>query len=176
MVSRILGKGDISTMSIKVNEILSGQSDEKKAGSLIQKYKKSFTFDDYAYQMGLVKKMGSAKSILSMIPNSQGLDTSKLENIETHLKIIEAMTEEERNSPLIVKSSSSVKLRISKKANVQMVEVNKLIKQFDLFKEKFKNMPDISGTKGFSAEEIISNPKLREFFTPKVQKLRVKPK
>jgi signal recognition particle GTPase len=165
-------------MSIKVNELLSGQNNEKDANNLLSKYKKNFDFNDYLYQINLAKGVGSAKNLLSMLPNSvnsKNVDLSKFENLDTHIKIINNMTEDEKKSPLLVKTSSSVKLKIAKKSGVEMVEINKLIKQFESIKEKYQNMPDMKNQK-LTAEEILNNSKLREFFSPKIQKLKIKPK
>ena len=140
MADRILGMGDVINLVKKAQENFS----EEQSLELEKKLKKaSFTYEDYLEQMGMVKKMGSMKSLLKMIPGfgSMGdLDFSDTEfnKIEA---IIRSMTPDERRET--VELEHGRRKRIAKGSGVHVDEVNRMVKGFKRLKQLFKNMPDM---------------------------------
>lgn len=142
MADRILGMGDVINLVKKAQE----HFDEKESLELEQKMRKaSFTYEDYLKQMGMVKKMGSFKSLLKMMPGLGGLgdlDFSDKEFSKTEAVIL-SMTPGERQE----KDELTVprRKRIAKGSGVAIDDVNRLVKGFKRVKQLFKNMPDLKG-------------------------------
>lgn len=138
IASRILGMGDVLTLIEKAQEAVS----EEQAKELEKKLRESsFTFDDYLSQLESIKKMGSIKDILGMIP---GLG-SKIKNLDidesqlaVNKAIIQSMTPEERRNPDIIKASR--RQRIAKGSGTSVQQVNMLLKQFEQSKEMMKQL------------------------------------
>lgn len=138
IASRILGMGDVLSLIEKAQEAVS----EEQAKELEKKFKEnSFTFEDYLSQIESVKKMGSIKDILSMIPGISG----KIKNLDidenqmtVNKAIIQSMTVQERRNPDIIKASR--RQRIAKGSGTSVQQVNQLIKQFEQSKELMKQM------------------------------------
>lgn len=138
IASRILGMGDILTLV----ERAEAQFDAEEAKKLEEKIKKNqFTFEDFLDQLRTIKKMGSLKDLLGMIP---GMD-KQLKNVNIDDKafgkveaIILSMTKEERNTPKILNGSR--RLRIAKGSGTNIQDVNKLIKQFEDMSKVMKSM------------------------------------
>jgi signal recognition particle subunit SRP54 len=140
MADRILGMGDTINLVKKAQEFV----DEDEAKKLEKKLRKaSFTFDDYLKQMATMKKMGSMKSLLKMIPGVSKLP--QLDEADKHFSVVEAiilsMTQKERLGE--DELSVSRKKRIAKGSGTSMEEVNKLIKAFKQMKQFFKKMPNM---------------------------------
>ena len=136
MASRILGKGDIVSLVEKAQE----QFDEKETERLQEKLKENrFDFDDFLKQIKLIKKMGSLKSLLGMIPGignqlkDADINDKQLVRVEA---IIQSMTREERAKPKILNGSR--RKRIAKGSGNSIQEVNRLIKQFDEMQRMMK--------------------------------------
>ncbi len=129
MASRILGMGDTLSFIEKAQEAV----DEKKAKELAKKLKKNqFTLEDFRDQMASVRKMGSIKDLIGMLP---GVNKKQLKNINIDDRqfarieaIINSMTPEERRTHSIIKGSR--KKRIAKGSGVTVQEVNKLLKSY----------------------------------------------
>ena len=124
--------GDVMTLIEKAQANI----DEDKAREMEQKLKKAqFGFDDYLESMAQVKNMGGISSILSMMPGignkaadiEAAVDESKMARIEA---IILSMTPAERENPSILNSSR--KRRIAAGAGVGVVDINRLLKQFEM--------------------------------------------
>jgi len=153
ITSRIMGAGDIESLVEKTNAII----DEKEAKKLNKKIKKGqFNFEDFLGQLESMKKMGSMKSLLGMIPGmgqfSKALKEMDLENSGEIKKIkamISSMTPKERQNPDLLKTNSR-KRRIATGAGLSIQEVNKILKQFQMaakMAKKFANkkgMPNIN--------------------------------
>ena len=145
IASRILGMGDVLYLIEKAQE--TGTQEQAKA--LEKKFREnSFTFDDYLTQIESLKKMGSLKDLLGMIP---GLG-SKLKNIDIdenqiliNKAIIQSMTKEERQNPDIIKASR--RQRIAKGSGTSVQQVNQLLKQFEQSKEMMKQFKNGRGFK-----------------------------
>ena len=141
MASRILGMGDVLTLIEKAEQAIT----EEDAKKMEQKFRKNaFTLEDYLEQFENMKKMGGLASILSMLPgmgmgklkiNPDDLDEKRIEKVKA---IIYSMTPQERRDPAILNSSR--KQRIAKGAGTDVVEVNRLIKQYDQTKLMMKQM------------------------------------
>lgn len=146
MASRILGMGDVLTLIEKAEQ----NFDEKKAMQMAERLKKNqFTFSDYLDQLEQLKSMGDIKDIAGMIP---GMDAKALKGATIDEKafsrseaIIKSMTPKERENPVILNSGR--KRRIAAGSGTTVVDVNKLIKQFEMMKTMTKQM-SASGKKG----------------------------
>ena len=129
MASRILGMGDVLTLIEKAENVMTKQDAEK----LSQKFKENtFDMDDLLDQMKQIKRMGSMKSIIGMLPGvsekikDADIDDSQLGRIEA---IITSMTKAERAKPSIINPSR--KKRIAAGSGTRVEDVNRLLKQFD---------------------------------------------
>lgn len=136
MASRILGMGDVLTLIEKAETAL----DEKKAAKLEEKLRKNkFDLNDLLEQMQQVKKMGSMKDILSMLPGignklrDVDVDDSQLDRVQA---IIYSMTPKERANPDIINPSR--KRRIAAGCGMQVEDVNRLLKQYRDMQKMFK--------------------------------------
>ncbi len=146
IASRILGMGDVLTLIEKAQEAVS----EEEAKAMEKKFREnSFTFEDYLTQIESMKKMGSIKDILGMIPGVG----SKLKNLDidesqmaVNKAIIQSMTPAERRNPDIIKASR--RQRIAKGSGTSVQEVNQLLKQFEQSKEMMKQLKSGKGLKG----------------------------
>jgi len=140
MADRILGMGDVINLVKKAKEHI----DEKTTLEMEQKLRKaSFTYEDYLKQMGMVKKMGSFKSLLKMLPGFGSLgdfDFSDKEFGKTEAVIL-SMTLKERQEK--DELTFSRRKRISKGSGVPIDDVNRMVKNFKQIKQLFKNMPDL---------------------------------
>ena len=134
IVSRIMGAGDIEGLVEKTSAII----DEKEAKKLTKKIKKGkFNYEDFLNQLEQMKKLGSMKNLLSMIPGMGGmlkqLGDIDLENSSEIKKIkamISSMTPKERQNPELIKESASRRRRIAKGAGLSVQEINRINKQF----------------------------------------------
>jgi signal recognition particle subunit SRP54 len=140
MADRILGMGDVINLVKKAQENFS----EEQSAELEKKLKKaSFTYEDYLKQMGMVKKMGSFKSLLKMIPGFGSLGDLDFSDSEFNKMeaIIYSMTPAERQER--VELEHSRRKRISLGSGVAIDDVNRMVKGFKRVKQMFKNMPDM---------------------------------
>jgi len=134
IVSRIMGAGDIEGLVEKTSAII----DEKEAKKLTKKLKKGkFNYEDFLNQLEQMKKLGSMKNLLSMIPGMGGmlkqLGDIDLENSSEIKKIkamISSMTPKERQNPDLIKESASRRRRIAQGAGLSVQEINRINKQF----------------------------------------------
>ena len=134
MASRILGMGDVLTLIEKAEAAV----DEKKALELAEKLKKNrFTLSDYLEQLNSMKDMGSLQDLAGMIPgvDAKALAGAKIdEKALAHTEaIILSMTPQERENPAILNSSR--KKRIAAGAGVAVVDINRLLKQFEAMQQ-----------------------------------------
>lgn len=138
MASRILGMGDVISLVERAQE----QFDEEQAKRLEKRIKKNqFDFNDFIEQIGQIKKMGSMKDLMGMIPGvGKALkDVEINDDAFKHIEaIIQSMTPKERGNPALLNPSR--KTRIAKGSGRSLDEVNRLIKQFDQTKQMMKMM------------------------------------
>lgn len=145
MADRILGMGDVVSLVERAQE----QYDEEEARKLHKKIAKDqFGFDDFLSQIQQIKKMGSMKDLLGMIPGAgkalkgMDIDDDAFKGIEA---IIHSMTPEERSSPSILNGNR--KKRIAKGSGTSVQEVNQLLKQFTQMSKMMKMMQGGGGRK-----------------------------
>ena len=138
MADRILGMGDVVSLVERAQE----QYDEAEARKLQKKIAKNqFGFDDFLNQIQQIKKMGSMKDLVGMIPGAGkalkdvDIDDDAFKGIEA---IIFSMTPEERSKPSVINASR--KKRIAKGSGTSVQEVNQLMKQFDQMSKMMKMM------------------------------------
>lgn len=138
MADRILGMGDVISLVERAQE----QYDEEEARKLQKKIAKNqFGFDDFLSQINQIKKMGSMKDLVGMIPGAGkalkdvDIDDDAFQGIEA---IIHSMTPGERSTPTLINASR--KKRIAKGSGTSVQEVNQLMKQFDQMSKMMKMM------------------------------------
>lgn len=146
MAQRILGMGDIVSLVERAQE----QFDEKEAQKLEKKIRANkFDFDDFKNQLNQIKKMGSIKDLLAMIPGVgkaiKDIDISDdaFKGIEA---MIDSMTPAERANPEII--TASRRARIAKGAGKDISEMNAFMKQFEQMKGMMKQMNKFKGMGG----------------------------
>jgi signal recognition particle subunit SRP54 len=147
VVNRLMGFGDIEGLAEKTASAI----DEKQAKRLTSKIKKGqFNFNDFLEQMESMKKMGSMKSIIGMIPGmgnmSKALKDFDLENsgeLKNIKAMVSSMTMKERENPDLINNSR--KQRIATGCGLSQAEINRMIKQF---KNAGKMAKKFSGPKG----------------------------
>ncbi len=139
MASRILGMGDVLTLIEKAE----ASFDEKKALEAAERMRANrFTLADYLDQMEQLKSMGDLGDLIKMIP---GMDAKALKDVNVDEKamarqeaIIRSMTKAERDNPSILNSSR--KKRIAAGSGTQVVDVNRLLKQFEAMQAMTKQL------------------------------------
>ncbi len=143
VASRILGMGDVLSIIDKAQEAF----DEKQAVDLEKKIRKNeFDLDDYLEQMKKIRKMGSFKQILGMLPGvpkeikEAELDESKLLKIDA---IITSMTKKERKNPKILDASR--RKRIAAGSGNKVEDINRFMNQFAQMQKMMKDMTNRQG-------------------------------
>jgi signal recognition particle subunit SRP54 len=138
IAKRILGMGDIVSLVEKAQEVY----DQKEAAELERKIsQETFTLEDYLDQIRKVKKMGSVKSMLEMIPGLAGQvdeDRIDLQEMKYEEAILLSMTKKERQNHLIV--GPSRRSRIARGSGTSVAEVNRLLKKFEKSRTMMKKM------------------------------------
>jgi signal recognition particle subunit SRP54 len=145
MADRILGMGDVVSLVERAQE----QFDEEQARRIQKKIaKNTFGFDDFLSQIHQIKKMGSMKDLVGMIPGAgkalkgMDIDDDAFRHIEA---IIYSMTPDERANPS--KLDARRKKRIAKGSGTSLQEVNQLLKQFNQMSKMMKMMQGGGGKK-----------------------------
>ena len=145
MAGRILGMGDVLSLIEKAEQRL----DEQKAAELAERLKQNkFTLNDYYDQLQQLKGMGSMEDIAGMLGvNASALKGAKMdERAMSHIEaIILSMTPRERENPGIL--GNSRKKRIAAGSGTTVMEVNRLLKQYDTMLQLFKQMNGPGGKK-----------------------------
>ncbi|MBR5100267.1 MAG: signal recognition particle protein [Bacteroidales bacterium] len=138
IADRILGMGDVVTLVEKAQE----QFDEEEARKLHKKIARDqFTLQDFYDQIQQIKKMGNIKDLASMIPGvgralkDVDIDNSSFKSTEA---IILSMTPYERENPAAINGSR--RKRIALGSGTTLVDVNRLLKQFETTRKTMKNM------------------------------------
>lgn len=130
MASRILDLGDILTLIEQAQQAF----DEEEARKVAEKIAKdAFTLDDFLGQMQQLRKAGSLKKMMGMLPG-MGKMKDQLENFDEREivrteAIIQSMTREERDNPKILNGSR--RLRIAKGSGATVTDVNSLVQRFE---------------------------------------------
>lgn len=142
MASRILGKGDLTSLVEKAAEILPQELDEKKIQKLEEKLRKNkFDFNDFLDQLQQIKKMGPISQLVGMIPGADKMlrgkevDEKPLKKVEA---VITSMTKKERENPNLLNGSR--RKRIASGSGTTIQDVNRVIKQFNEMQRMLKQM------------------------------------
>jgi signal recognition particle subunit SRP54 len=154
VAGRILGMGDVVSLVEKAQTVI----DQKEALELRDKMEReNFTLDDWLSQIRSVKKMGSLKSMLEMIPGMAGQiseeDIDKAE-LKAQEAILSSMTRKERANHLII--GPSRRSRIARGSGTSVAEVARLIKRFEKMRVMMKKMAKM-GKNPQAAQAMMRN-------------------
>ncbi|WP_368294616.1 signal recognition particle protein [Dehalobacter sp. TBBPA1] len=146
IASRILGMGDVLTLIERAQQNV----DEKKARELEEKIRKQeLTLDDYLDQIKQLRSMGPLSSVLEMLPGIgkqlKGVEIDEKEFYKAEA-IICSMTADERRKPILIKDSR--KKRIAKGSGTTVVDVGRLLKQYEQTKKMMKQLSGLPGMGG----------------------------
>ena len=148
MASRILDMGDVLSLIEQAEQNWDRTEAEKMARKFADQ--EDFTLDDFLAQMQQLKKMGSLKKMLMMMPGAQGMrqqleqfDESSIGRVEA---IIHSMTPHERVAPKIINGSR--RARIARGSGVSVSEVNGLLERFAEAQKMMKRMAAGGGIPG----------------------------
>ena len=139
MASRILGMGDVLSLIEKAQQAITEEDAKKMQQKMMAS---SFTLSDYLEQFALMKKMGGASALLSMLPGAGKLKVNESDidekRIERTKAIILSMTKQERDNPAIIDSKR--KRRIAAGSGTSVQEINQLLKQYEQTKMLMKQL------------------------------------
>jgi signal recognition particle subunit SRP54 len=139
MASRILGMGDVLSLIEKAQQAITEEDAKKMQQKMLAN---TFTLTDYLEQFSMMKKMGGAQAMLSMLPGAGKLKVGEGDidekKIERTKAIILSMTKLERDNPSVIDSKR--KRRIAAGSGTSVQEVNQLLKQFDQTKQLMKQL------------------------------------
>lgn len=136
MASRILGMGDVLSLIEKAGEAVE-EEDARKAAESLRKGR--FTFNDYLDSMKQVNKLGGMGSVISMLGmGGKGLPEVDESMLKRNEAIIMSMTPAERDDPKLLNPKR--KMRIAKGSGVDIMYVNRLVKQFEQMSKMMKQM------------------------------------
>ena len=143
IVGRILGMGDIMSLIEKAEATLDKKKSEQFAAKALSH--EGFSLEDFREQLRQVKKMGSIKSIMGMMPKigpfanmqkaADNVDERELTRVEA---IISSMTRYEREHHEVINGSR--RKRIARGSGTSVQEVNQLLKQYAQMRKMFKTM------------------------------------
>ncbi|MFT7552952.1 MAG: signal recognition particle subunit SRP54, partial [Rhodothermales bacterium] len=143
MAQRILGMGDVVSFVEKAQE----QFDEGQADKLRAKMRsEKFDLEDFLDQLDKIKKMGSIKDLVGMIPgigkqvDKMDVDDDAFKHLEA---IIRSMTPAERRDPDLIDGSR--RRRIASGSGMEVRDVNQLLKQFRDMRKMMKTMTKLMG-------------------------------
>ncbi|WP_022926124.1 signal recognition particle protein [Serinicoccus marinus] len=148
MASRILDMGDVLTLIEQAEKAF----DQAQAKEMTRKFlsDEDFTFDDFLEQMSAIKRMGSLKQMLGMMPGMQGmkaqldsLDEREFDRVEA---MVRSMTPLERGHPKILNGSR--RARVARGSGVSVGEVNQLIERFGEAQKMMRQLKKGGGMPG----------------------------
>lgn len=144
MANRILGMGDVLTLIEKAQEAIKDEDAKKLEKKLKEN---SFDLNDYIDQIDMLKKMGGASAVMSMMPGMGKLKVNEGDIDEKEIyrtkAIIQSMTLKERRNPQILNYSR--KMRIAKGSGTSLQQINNLLKQYEQIKVMIKQMKSGKG-------------------------------
>lgn len=149
ITGRLMGAGDVAGFIEKTTAVV----DEKEAKILTKKIKKgTFTFTDFLSQLENIKKMGSMKSLISMMPGLgamgdalKNVDIDNSQEIKNLKAMVNSMTPKERENPSILNGSR--RKRIALGCGLEVSDINRALKQFDAAAKMAKQMSSPNGAK-----------------------------
>jgi signal recognition particle subunit SRP54 len=156
ITSRLMGAGDVESLAEKAAATI----DPKEAKRFTQKIKKGqFNFNDFLSQMEQMKKLGSMKSVMGMIPGMGGIakqigdmDLENSSEIKQIKALVGSMTPKERENPELLNNMR--KRRLAKGAGLDPMHVNRILKQFKHAGKMAKKMSGKNGMK--QMQEMIA--------------------
>ncbi|MBI1371672.1 MAG: signal recognition particle protein [Phycisphaera sp.] len=172
MAGRILGMGDVVSLVEKAQE----QVSQEEAEALQEKMAKGkLTMDDFLDQLRSVRKMGSMKTLLGMLPGmgqqikNMDIDDEQLNQTEA---IIQSMSKEERNNPDLLNQSR--RRRVAKGSGTRTDEVSQLTKGFDMMSAMTKQMAGMSKLQQLRSLSGLGQQDLASFGTSGGPRLKTK--
>ena len=150
MASRILDMGDVLTLIEQAQKAFDEEESEKLAKKIAED---QFTLQDFLEQMQQLRKLGSMKGIMAMLPGAgqmkQNLEEFDEKMIDRTEAIIRSMTPQERNHPKLLNGSR--RMRIAKGSGMTVTDVNQLVQRFEQAAKMMKTMakggaPALPGT------------------------------
>jgi len=139
MAERILGMGDVLSLIDKVQQNIDEKEAKKAANKMLEG---KFTLIDMLEQMKQIKKLGTIKGLLALVPGAPKVSDEQIKMAEEEMKnfevIINSMTMEERINPEILKNSR--KTRIAKGCGKTNADINRVLKKYDDMKKAMKMM------------------------------------
>jgi signal recognition particle subunit SRP54 len=158
MASRILGMGDVLTLI----EQAESKMDLDEAQHLADRFTSGeFSLEDFQSQIKQVKRMGSLKGMLKLLPGMGGgaldkvnLDDKQFVRVEA---IINSMTLEERRKPDIINGSR--RKRIARGSGTNVSQVNKLLKQYRDMRRMMKQINAAGGLQEFGQKVLGGSPR-----------------
>ena len=148
MASRILDMGDVLTLIEQAEKAF----DRVQAQEMTRKFlsEEDFTFDDFLQQLSAIKKMGSLKQMLGMMPGMQqmraqleSLDEKEFDRVEA---MVRSMTPFERNHPKLINGSR--RARIARGSGVSVSEINQLLERFGEAQKMMRQLKKGGGMPG----------------------------
>ncbi len=140
MADRILGMGDVINLVKRAEDSF----DREETQRLEKKLRKAtFSYDDFLKQMNSIKKMGSFKGLLQMLPGFQGMGDMEVSDKEMSKTeaIILSMTTDERTG--LTELSPLRRQRIAGGSGTSIDDVNRMVKSFKRIKQMMKKMPGL---------------------------------
>ncbi|MEA1953540.1 MAG: signal recognition particle protein [Campylobacterota bacterium] len=149
IVSRLMGAGDVESLAERAAAVI----DPKEAKKFTQKIKKGqFNFNDFLAQMEQMKKLGSMKSVMGMIPGMGNMakqigdmDLENSDEIKMIKAMVSSMTPKERENPDLLNNTR--KRRLAAGAGLEQMHVNRVLKQFKNAAKMAKKMSTKGGMK-----------------------------
>ncbi len=142
MASRILGKGDLTSLVEKASEMLPQEMDPEKIKKLEEKFRKdNFDFNDFLDQLQQMRKMGPLSQLVGMIPGAdrmlkgKEIDEKPIKQLEA---VIRSMTNKEREKPDLLNGSR--RKRIATGSGTTIQDVNRVVKQYYDMQKMIKQM------------------------------------
>lgn len=146
MASRILGMGDVLSLIEKAQQNLDAEAMQETVERLARN---QFSLDDLLNQMLQMKKMGSVKDLIGMVPGIQQakVDESQLDDrlIDRNIAILRAMTPKERRNAQLLNASR--RKRIARGSGTAVSDVNRLVRQFEDMQKMMKQFGFFGGKK-----------------------------
>jgi signal recognition particle subunit SRP54 len=142
MANRILGMGDVVSLVERAEQVF----DAEQARQLEKKLRKNqLDFNDFLTQLQQLKKMGSLKELMSLVPGGIGKLVKEVNIEEDTFKpfeaMIYAMTPQERAQPHLLDRSR--RARIAKGSGMSLPHVNKLLKQFENMSKMMRTLSQV---------------------------------
>lgn len=162
VAQRILGMGDVVSLVEKAQAAISEQDAEDMQSKLTSG---KFTYDDFLKQMTMIKRMGSLKGLLGMIPGVgrmlKEVDndqlTASLSRVEA---IIHSMTRKERANGDLLAKEPRRRMRVAKGAGRPLQEVNDMVLQFDQMRQMMAQMGAMGGMGGLMGGGMPNMPQM----------------